>query len=162
MESAADVEQLHSALGNREYWLARLAAFGGKTTLESLTVDDGGTVTVVTSQDLGRQALPAMLASVLPGHLKLRRTETWQPVGRRQLSGEVSVWTPGGVVSAAGAASMEPVEAGSRVSFSATVEVKVPVVGGKIEQIVCEQVADEIREMHGFTEGWITEHGDGR
>ena len=38
-ESPATVEQVHSAFGTQDYWLARLAAFGGAKTLDSLLVD---------------------------------------------------------------------------------------------------------------------------
>lgn len=162
MESAASVEQLHSALANEDYWIARLAEFGRNTKLDSLTVGDDGAVTVVIAQDLGQQALPAGLARFLPGDLRILRTETWKMSGGRRVSGEINVRSPGAVVSAVGDASMEPVRDGSKVRFSATVEVKVPLLGGKIEGTVCEQVAQEIREMHRFTSDWISEHGGRR
>jgi hypothetical protein len=45
-ESPASVEQVHAAFGREDYWLARIAAGGDNTTLDSLTVDADGTVTV--------------------------------------------------------------------------------------------------------------------
>ena len=38
VEFPASVEQVHSAFSDEDYWLARLAAFGGSTTLDSLIV----------------------------------------------------------------------------------------------------------------------------
>ena len=35
-ESPATVEEVHAAFGNRDYWLDRLAAFGGAKSLDSL------------------------------------------------------------------------------------------------------------------------------
>ena len=46
VESPASVEQVHGAFSDEEYWLARFAAFGASTTLDSLIVDSDGTVTV--------------------------------------------------------------------------------------------------------------------
>ncbi len=41
------------AFGDKDYWLARLAAYGGDSmTLDSLDVDPDGAVVVTTTQDL--------------------------------------------------------------------------------------------------------------
>ena len=66
VEFPASVEQVHSAFSDEDYWLARLAAFGGSTTLDSLIVHADGTVTVATTQDLRRHALPKVVAKVFP------------------------------------------------------------------------------------------------
>jgi hypothetical protein len=47
---------------------------------------------------------------------------------------------------------------GSQLRFSATVEVKIPLVGGKIESYVGGQLAEEIPAIQRFTTMWITEH----
>lgn len=38
-ESPASVEQVHAAFSDEDYWLARFAAFGADSTLDSLNVD---------------------------------------------------------------------------------------------------------------------------
>ena len=43
-ESPASVEQVHAAFSDEDYWLARLAAFGADSTLDSLIVDADSTV----------------------------------------------------------------------------------------------------------------------
>ena len=49
-EAPVGVEQLFSAFSDERYWLARLADYGaGTDTLNSLTVDAEGAVTVVTT-----------------------------------------------------------------------------------------------------------------
>ena len=73
VEFPASVEQVHSAFSDEDYWLARLAAFGGSNTLDSLIVDADGTVTVATTQDLRRHALPRMVAKLFPGDICARR-----------------------------------------------------------------------------------------
>ena len=55
-QSPASVEQIHSAFGEEDYWLARIAAFGGSKTLDSLIVDPDGTVTVSVTEDLRARA----------------------------------------------------------------------------------------------------------
>src|SRR5438876_10278309 len=42
LESSASVEQIHSAFSDEDYWLARLAAFGGIGKLDSLIIGTDG------------------------------------------------------------------------------------------------------------------------
>src|SRR5436305_69897 len=39
VDSPASVRQVHTAFRDEDYWLARLATFGGSSTLDMLTVD---------------------------------------------------------------------------------------------------------------------------
>jgi hypothetical protein len=47
-----------SAFSEEDYWLARLAAFGGIGMLDSLIIGTDGSVTVVIIQDLRHELLP--------------------------------------------------------------------------------------------------------
>ena len=157
-ESPATVEQVHGAFRRQDYWLARLATFTGVNTLDSLVVDDDGTVRVATTQDLRDQALPGVL-KVLPANLKVFRTETWKPQGGRRVSGEVTVSAPGRLGSGAAQALIAPTARGSRLTFAGTMTVKLPLVGGRIEQYIGGQLAEEIPTLQQFTSHWIDEHG---
>jgi hypothetical protein len=157
-ESPASVEQVHSAFSDEDYWLARLAAFGGSTTLDSLIVDSDGTVIVSTTQDLRHDGLPRILAKVYRGDLNILRNETWRPIGGRRISGEISVAAAGAPGSGRGAALLAPLGKGSRLIFTATVEFNVPLVGGKIERYIAGQLVDGISEIQRFTTIWITQH----
>jgi Protein of unknown function (DUF2505) len=158
-ESPATVEQVHSAFGAQDYWLARLAAFGGAKTLDSLVVDPDGTVTVTVTDDLRRGGLPRMLATLYRGDLNIVSTEKWRQAKDSRLSGEISVAVIGAPGSGRGAAVLAPSGDGSRLKLSATVEFNVPLVGGKVESYVAGQFADGFAEIHRFTTNWITEHG---
>ena len=48
-----------------DYWLARLAAFGGNKTLDSLIVDADGTVTVTVTEDLRPSGCPGCSPSCI-------------------------------------------------------------------------------------------------
>lgn len=157
-ESPASVEQVHSAFGDADYWLARIAAFGGSKTLDSLVVDSDGTVTVTVTEDLRRSALPGMLAKLYRGDLNVRSTETWRPVDDRQVSGDISVAVTGAPGSGHGAALLAPLGNSSRLTFIATVEFKVPLLGGTIENYVAREFAQGIPQIQRFTTAWIREH----
>jgi len=157
-ESPATVEQVHSTFSDEDYWFARIAAFGPGTSLDSLITDSDGTVTVITTQDLRHDALPGLLAKLYPGDLLISRSETWTPIGARRVTGDISVAATGAPVSGRGAALLEPLGSGSRLDFTATVEFKVPLVGGKIESYLAGQLAEGITDIQRFTTIWIAEH----
>lgn len=157
-DSPASVEQIHSAFSDSDYWLARLAAFGGGITLDSLIVDSNGTVMVTTKQDLRRDRVPGIIAKLYRGDMNILRNETWKPIGDRRVSGEVSVAATGLPGSGRGRALLAPLGNGSRLTFTATVEFKVPLVGAKIESYVAGQLAEGLSDIQRFTTMWITEH----
>ncbi|MET0896305.1 MAG: DUF2505 domain-containing protein [Mycobacterium sp.] len=157
-ESPASVEQIHSAFGEENYWLARMAAFGGAKTLSSLVVDSDGTVTVTITEDLRQSALPGMVAKLYRGDLLVVSTEQWRPMGDGRVSGEISVAATGAPGSGQGTALLAPSAAGSQLTLSATVEFKVPLVGSRIETAVAGQFADGLEEIQRFTTTWIGEH----
>jgi hypothetical protein len=156
-ETPATVEQIYSAFGDQQYWLARLAAYGGDTmTLDSLVVDDGG-VAVATTQDLGHDLLPGPLAKVFPGNLKVLREEAWQLVDC-EVRGETCITAFGAPASGAGTAVLAPTEQGTRLRFTGTVEIRIPLIGGTIEKLIRSQLAVEIPVVMQFTTTWIADH----
>ena len=94
---------------------------------------------------------------MFPRDLKILRKETWRPIGGRRVSGEVIVSAPGALGSGRADAVLAPTQDGSRLRFAATVEVRVPLVGGKIESYIGGQLAEQIDAMQRFTTAWITQ-----
>jgi hypothetical protein len=155
-ESSASVEQIHAAFGREDYWLARIAAGAADTTLDSLMVDADGTVTVHTTQHLGRQLLPGLVAKFVSGDVKIVQNETWRPDGDRKVRGEVSVSASLGLGSGHAETWLVPTDGGSQLRSAFRVEVKIPLVGGKLEKSIGGGLAAGIPEMLRFTTTWIT------
>ena len=158
-ESPASVEQIHAAFGREDYWLARIAAGAAETTLDSLTADADGTVTVRTTQHLGRALLPGLVAKFVTGDVKIVQTETWRPDGERQVRGQVSVSASGGLGSGRAETWLAPTnDGGSQLHSALRLEVKIPLVGGKLEKSIGASLAEGIPEMLRFTTTWIVEN----
>jgi len=155
-DSPATVEQVHSAFSDEGYWLARLATMNGSTALESLIVDDDQTVRVATTQDLGRDLVPGIVAKFYRRDLKVRHTETWRPIDG-QLRGEINVAVSGAPGSGSGAALVAPTQHGSRMTFEGSVEFKVPLVGGTIESFIAREFARGIPDIQHFLTKWVTQ-----
>jgi hypothetical protein len=157
VDSPASVDQVHAAFSAEQYWLARLATLNGSTALESLTVDDDRTVRVATTQDLGSDLLPGIVAKFYRRDLKVRHTETWTPSGD-QLRGEITVAVSGAPGSGSAAASVAPTENGSLLTLNGTVEFNVPLVGGTVESFIAREFAQGIPDVQDFTAKWVNEH----
>ena len=155
-DSPATVEQVHSAFSDEGYWLARLATMNGSTALESLIVDDDQTVRVATTQDLGRDLVPGIVAKFYRRDLRVRHTETWRPIDG-QLRGEINVAVSGAPGSGSGAALVAPTQNGSRMTFEGSVEFKVPLVGGTIESFIAREFARGIPDIQHFLTKWVTQ-----
>jgi Protein of unknown function (DUF2505) len=158
-DSPASVEQIHAAYCQEGYWQARIAAgSAAATSLDTLIIDPDGSVTVVVTQHVGRQLLKGPLAKLLPGDVKLVHNETWKRDGDGGVSGRISI--SAGVLGSGHADNrLAPADQGSRLRSAGKVEVKIPLVGGKIEKFIKGGMAQSISEIMLFTTTWIDENG---
>ncbi|MGD9619472.1 MAG: DUF2505 domain-containing protein [Mycolicibacterium sp.] len=159
-ETAAGVAEVQEAFRDRRYWLARLAMYGGESmTLDSLDLSQDGAVVVRTTQDLRQDILPAGIARLLPGNTKIMRTERWRPADAGAAHGEFTISAQGVPSSGSGDMVLEPVDPdsgdGSRLRIRGTLEVRIPVFGGRIERYVADMIASEVPQMQRFTAAWI-------
>jgi hypothetical protein len=159
-EYERSVEQVHQAFGDEQYWLARLADSGADDySLDSMTVDGKG-IDIVTTQTLRADRLPGVVTQFHRGDLSFVREETWSPVQDGQATATVKGSITGAPATLSGAAVLVPARSGggSRLEFKATVEVRVPLVGGKIENFIGSQLVDLLIAEQRFTTVWITEN----
>ncbi|MGA5546126.1 DUF2505 domain-containing protein [Mycobacterium sp. NPDC051198] len=155
----AGVEQVHRAFADEQYWLARLADSGAdEATLDALTVSGDGEIKAVTTQILHANRLPGLVSQFHRGDLKIRREEHWQPIRDGASRGTVQGSISGAPVSLSGSATLTGTDGGCRLSVHITVEVRVPLVGGKIESFIGSQLVDLLTAEQRFTSGWITDH----
>ncbi len=156
-EYEGSVEQVHRAFSDQAYWLERLADSGAdQATLDSMRVDDDGSIDVVTTQVLRRDRLPAMVTQFHPGDLALVREEAWSPISDGKATATVSGAISGAPVTLSGTAVLAPRAAsGSRQAFTVTVEVRIPLVGGKVENFIGSQLVELLIAEQRFTTAWI-------
>lgn len=151
--------QVHAAFCDRQYWLARLAASGADdATLESFRVGEDGGVDVVTTQVLKAERLPGIVHQFHHGDLEIRRAETWTSL--TDVGSEASV--AGSILRApvalSGDGRLSSVDERARLTFQATVEVRIPLVGGKMEKFIGTQLVNLLTAEQQFTTQWIAEN----
>jgi len=156
---AESVETVLRAFGDEQYWLARLADSGADdATLDCMDVDINGTVDVITTQVLRADRMPAVVTQFHRGDLRIRREERWEPTVDGSATATVSGSIVGAPASLSGTAVLEPLgDGGARLQFRATVEVRIPLVGGKLENFIGSQLVELLIREQRFTTLWIGE-----
>ncbi len=159
-EYEGSVEQVHRAFSDEQYWLARLADSGADDySLDSMTVNGEG-IDVVTTQTLRADRLPGVVTQFHSGDLSFVREEMWTVVTDGQASATVKGSITGAPATLGGTAVLAPGKSGndSRLEFKATVQVDIPLVGGKIENFIGSQLVELLIAEQRFTTAWITEN----
>ncbi len=161
---AVTVEAVLGAFSEEQYWLARLADSGADDfTLDSMEVGgpsgDDGSIDVITTQVLRADRMPAVVTQFHRGDLRIRREERWEPISNGSATATVTGSILNSPASLTGTAVLEPVpESGSaRLTLRATVEVRIPLVGGKLENFIGNQLVELLVREQRFTTMWIGE-----
>jgi Protein of unknown function (DUF2505) len=159
-EYEGSVEQVHRAFSDEQYWLERLADSGADDySLDSMTVNGDG-IDVITTQTLRSDRLPGVVTQFHRGDLSIVRVETWTPIRDGQATATIKGSIRGAPAGVTGTAVLIPAKSNysSKLEFKATVEVRVPLVGGKIENFIGSQLVDLLIAEQRFTTVWITEN----
>jgi hypothetical protein len=160
-EYEGSVDQVYRAFGDERYWRERLMQSGAdEATLDSMTVDGDGGVDVITTQTLRADRLPGVVTQFHRGDLCFVREESWSSVSDAHATALVKGSITGAPATLTGNAVLLPAAAGggSRLELNATVEVRIPLVGGKVETFIGNQLADLLTAEQRFTSAWIREN----
>jgi hypothetical protein len=133
--SSGDVETVFRILSG-ESWAQRKddALHDGSRVVRREERANGG-VTLVVSRELPA-GVPGFLERFLPKDGRVTQTDDWGPAHDGARSGTWKVEIPGAPARLGGTMRLEPTASGSRYVVDGTVEVKVPVVGGKAEGFI--------------------------
>ena len=151
-------ERVFAAMTDRTYLEARLQELGGpgSALLEHEATPDGARYRL--RQGLSEQDLPPIVGKVVGGDLAIERTETLRRAEPGRYTGDVDVVIAGAPASAAGTMALSDQGDGSLFEVDADVTVRVPLLGGKIEEIVADQVRRLLEAETAFTIHWLGSH----
>ena len=150
------VTQVHDAFCDRNYWEARLADSGAdEAILDAFRVGHDGGVHVVTTQVLRADRLPGIVAQFHRGDLYIRRTETWTGLADDNARATVASSIEHAPVALNGEARLTPLDQRALLALQATVEVRIPLVGRKMENFIGTQLMNLLTNEGEFTTRWI-------
>ncbi|MGV9615507.1 DUF2505 domain-containing protein [Nocardia xishanensis] len=147
------VAAVRAAFGNEQYWKDRIAEVGGPNArLESVTVQ-GDQVQVEMVQAIAADLLPPAITAVRPGDLIIPRTENW--------TGDTATFdvrVEGAPATVRGTVTLTGDDSSAATTLEGTIEVKVPLFGGKIESAIKERLTELLQSEEEFTNTWLNQH----
>ncbi|HLU57283.1 MAG TPA: DUF2505 domain-containing protein [Pseudonocardia sp.] len=158
--SSHSADEVYATMVDPDFLRARLERIGGPgAALLSHSADLEG-ARYVLRLGLDPKDLPSVVRSVLSGNVTIERDERWTRQDRGRYTGDVDVTIPGAPASASGAMRLRDLpDGGSELNVRADVRVSVPVLGGKIEAVVGEQVQRLLAAETAFTQEWLAANG---
>ena len=108
-------------------------------------------------QAVAEEFLPSIVTKFRPGDLEIDRTEVWRPPGADgSANGTFSASIPGVPAGIGGTLGLTPDATGSRLTIQGDVEIRVPLIGGKIERAAIEQLRQLLVSEDDFTAKWTS------
>jgi hypothetical protein len=152
---SAPAATVYATLVDRAFLDERLRAIGGKgaTVVEHTTTGDG--VSFRLRQGLDAQKLPGAVKAFVNGDLTVERHERWQPDGGGVAKVTIS-GVPGEITSRT---RLTGRDGGCEQLVTAEVKVSIPLVGGKLEGVIAQQVGKLLAAEAEFAGKWLAEHG---
>ena len=154
--SSHPADEVYATMVDPDYLRARLDRIGGPgaSLLEHSAGLEGARY--VLRLGLDAKDLPSAVRSVLPGNLTIERDERWSRQDSGRYLADVAVTIPGAPASASGGMRLQDLsDGGSELHVRADVKVSVPLIGGKIEGVVGDQVQRLLAAEAAFTESWL-------
>jgi hypothetical protein len=162
--SENSAQRVFEALSDRAYLEARQAELGGKGAA-LLKFDTGGSppdqAEYTVRQGVGREDLPAAIQKVLSGDLVIERTENWRKTADGRYEGTIDanvVGAPGRITGTMRLFDLDDIgggRAGSEFALDGEAQVKIPLVGGKVEAVIAEQVQKLVGKETQFALDWL-------
>ena len=159
-------ERVFETMVRREYLEERLVHLGGKgAALLKLDVTPGEPPTeraeFTVRQGVDRGDLPSVVQKVLSGDLVIERTETWRRTAEGTYDGTFRATVPGSPSKIGGTLRLADLDdigngrPGSELVVDGSTQVPIPLVGGKIEAVIAEQVRKLVEREARFTLDWL-------
>lgn len=148
-------DEMFAVMVDPEYLRARLQQLGGPgaALLEHSADDTSGRYRL--RHGIDRAMLPPIVGSLVSGNLTIERTETLRREGAGRYGGTVDVAIAGTPASAAGTMRLADTTSGSELAVHADVTVDVPFLGGRIEEVIAEQVRTLLAGETAYTLDWM-------
>ncbi|MBP2339558.1 DUF2505 domain-containing protein [Saccharothrix coeruleofusca] len=153
--SSWPARDVFAALVDEDYLRERLEVLGGKDAALEAYTSAGGTTSYQLRQGLSAEQLPSMARGVLGGDLVIHRAEAWTEAGR---TGTAEVTIDGVPGRLDGTLTVADRGEGCALTLTGQIKVSIPLVGGKIEAMIAEQVVKLLDRENEFTSAWLARH----
>ena len=151
------LHRVRAAVSDRAYWEA-LAASVKNSPGEVRSVDVvGESVTVMLTQRIPSDKLPSAVTSLVSGDLAIERTMSWTFSSDIAAQGTFHATVPGTPATTEGSFSLREDGSETVAQFAGSVTVRIPLVGGKIEKMISQNMLTLFDAERDFTVAWDAE-----
>jgi hypothetical protein len=157
----APAEKIYQDLTSREYWQTLMEVYLKFTpsNLTSFSTSERGT-DIVFVHVLPRDHLPPIARNVMPVDMVITRTQHFDPfdhaTGRAE--GTYSASIPRGPGSLRGEYFLEETDSGSTLRLASVCKVRIPLIGGTLEDLILNGTKDVFDAEEEFAADWISRH----
>ncbi|WP_210115587.1 DUF2505 domain-containing protein [Mycobacterium sp. DL99] len=157
----APAETVYAAYASDEYWQSLMDRYDdltpGKSDITEFRSDEHG-IEVEFRQVLPRAELPAILRTVIPLDLAITRRQFFGPFDQHGVNGHYAASVSHAPGRLDGRYALTGASTGSRLQVDSTCKVSMPLIGGKLEDLVLQSVNEVFGIEGAFTADWIAEH----
>ena len=150
----APASAVHAAFVNRDFLAERLRVLGGKGAQLLDYTERGTEVALKLRQGVDAGHLPSAARALIKGDLVVERAESWRPDGAG-FAGDTSAVVSGVPGEVKGRFALVDSGAGSTWTTTGEVKVRIPLVGGKIETAIADQVRKLLAAEAQLTADWL-------
>jgi hypothetical protein len=149
--------QLLEALSDEKYLMARNERFAGVG--DPSAVADGDQIVITAVRQLPMDKIPGMIKGMV-GDGKITQVDTWSrtPETDGAVTGSWRADLGTAPATIGGEYRIEPVGAGCSYACTVEVSVKVPFIGGKIEEQVRAYLDRLVTKEQEFLADWVSQH----
>lgn len=152
-KSSRPASEVYAALVDEGYLRDRLAVLGGNDAALVAFTTTGGTTSYQLRQGVPADRLPSVARGLLGGDLVIDRAEAWTGAGR---TGTVEVTLNGVPGRLDGTLTLvDAAGGGCELTLTGQVKVGIPLMGGKLEALIAEQVGVLLDAEAEFTTEWL-------
>lgn len=162
MAFAAPPETVYAAFSGEDYWQALMVRYCEYTQASEITAftsgDDG--IDVVFRQVLSGSELPGIVRAVIPLDMVIDRHQHFTAFNdvNSTAAGHFEASVPRAPGRLDGTYALSDAPEGSRLLVAGRAKVSVPLVGGKLENLVLESMKNLLTLEEAFTADWIAQH----
>jgi hypothetical protein len=154
-------ETLYAVYASGEYWQTLMDRYDeltpGKSDITEFRADAQG-IEVAFRQVLPHAEMPAILRTVIPLDMAITRRQCFGPFDGGGASGHYAASISHAPGRLDGRYALTGGPSGCRLRIDSTCKVAMPLIGGKLEDMVMQTVNDVFTVEEAFTADWIAEH----
>ncbi len=146
--------EVYGTLVDKAFLTERLTDIGGKDATLLAHSRDGDRVTFRMRQGVDASRLPGAVRTIINGDLVVEREERWRPEGDFY-AGATRVTIAGVPGEIQGRSRIAGTDSQGTLVITAQVKVSIPLIGGKLEKVVAEQVGKLLAAEAEYAEKWL-------